>query len=82
MNALVDYGVDSTLIKDIEKKIAHKVEDTINDFLQDNPLIQQALALDKRILTDRGSEYKGKIANHAYALFLAVEGITPTTTQA
>ena len=34
-----------------------------------------------RILTDRGSEYQGKIANHAYALFLAIEGITPTTTK-
>ena len=34
-----------------------------------------------RILTDRGSEYKGKVANHAYKLFLFVEGITHTTTK-
>ena len=35
-----------------------------------------------RILTDRGSEYKGRIENHAYELFLSVEGILHTTTKA
>ncbi|XWN35336.1 MAG: IS481 family transposase [Roseivirga sp.] len=29
-----------------------------------------------RILTDRGTEYKGKLENHAYELFLSVEGIS------
>ena len=33
-------------------------------------------------MTDRGSEYKGQVANHAYALFLSVEGITHTTPKA
>jgi len=35
-----------------------------------------------RILTDRGSEYKGKIENHAYQLFLSIEDIEHTTTKA
>lgn len=35
-----------------------------------------------RVLTDRGSEYKGKIENHAYQLFLSIEGIEHTTTKA
>ena len=35
-----------------------------------------------RILTDRGTEYKGGIENHAYQLFLSVEGITHSTTKA
>ena len=34
------------------------------------------------ILTDRGSEYKGRVENHAYELFLSIEGITHTTTKA
>ena len=35
-----------------------------------------------RILTDRGTEYKGKIENNAYQLFLSIEGIEHTTTKA
>lgn len=35
-----------------------------------------------RILTDRGTEYKGKIENHAYQLFLSIEGIEHSTTKA
>ena len=35
-----------------------------------------------RILTDRGSEYKSSLENHAYELFLSVEGISHTTTKA
>jgi transposase InsO family protein len=35
-----------------------------------------------RIITDRGTEYKGTLENHAYELFLSVEGIEHTTTKA
>ena len=35
-----------------------------------------------RILTDRGSDYKGRVANHAYELYLSVEGLTHTTPKA
>ena len=35
-----------------------------------------------RILTDRGTEYKGTLENHAYELFLSVEAIEHTKTKA
>ena len=35
-----------------------------------------------RIITDRGTEYKGAIEHHAYELFLSVEGIEHTLTKA
>ena len=35
-----------------------------------------------RVLTDRGSEYKGRLEHHAYELFLSVEGITHSITKA
>ena len=35
-----------------------------------------------RVLTDRGTEYKGKIEHHAYELFLSIAGIEHTTTKA
>lgn len=34
-----------------------------------------------RVLTDRGSEYKGKPENHEYELYLALEGIEHSMTQ-
>ena len=34
-----------------------------------------------RILTDRGTEYSGKIENHAYQLYLAIEDIEHTGTK-
>lgn len=34
-----------------------------------------------RILTDRGTEYSGKIENHAYQLYLAIEDIDHTKTK-
>ena len=36
----------------------------------------------QRILTDRGTEYKGKIENHPYQLYLDLEDIDHTTTKA
>ena len=35
-----------------------------------------------RVLTDRGTEYKGKIEHHADELFLSIAGIEHTTTKA
>ena len=34
-----------------------------------------------RILTDRGSEYKGRVENHQYELYLQLEGIEHSKTQ-
>ena len=36
----------------------------------------------RRILTDRGTEYCGKVENHAYPLYLAVEDVDHTKTKA
>ena len=41
----------------------------------------QAISL-LRILTDRGTEYCGKVEEHAYQLFLAVENIDHSRTRA
>ena len=35
-----------------------------------------------RILTDRGTEYKGVLGNHAFELFLSAEGIEHSVTKA
>jgi hypothetical protein len=35
-----------------------------------------------RILTDRGTEYKGKVEHHAYELYLSIEAIEHTVTKA
>jgi len=35
-----------------------------------------------RILTDRGTEYCGKLENHAFQLYLSIEGIEHTRTKA
>jgi transposase InsO family protein len=35
-----------------------------------------------RILTDRGTEYCGRVESHAYQLYLAVENIDPSRTKA
>jgi transposase InsO family protein len=35
-----------------------------------------------RILTERGTEYKGKIEHHSYELYLSIEGIDHTVTKA
>ena len=35
-----------------------------------------------RILTDRGTEYCGKLENHAYQLYLAIEDVDHSRTKA
>jgi len=62
------------------EKTAITAADMLNDMvlpwfeMQDIPLL--------RILTDRGTEYCGKIEHHAYQLFLAVENIDHSKTKA
>ena len=57
---------------------------TSADMLNDRvlPWYQEQRVPILRILTDRGSEYKGKLESHAYELFLSLEGIVHTTTKA
>ena len=61
--------------KRYEEKPALTRADLLNDWVQ----AQEVPIL--RMLTDRGSEYKGRVENHAYELYLAVEGVSHTTTK-
>ena len=63
-----------------QEKTAITSADLLNDRVL--PWYQEQGVPLLRILTDRGSEYKGRVENHAYELFLSVEGIVHTTTKA
>jgi len=68
---------DSKLYED---KTALTAADILNDRIV--PFYEQEGVPILRILTDRGTEYKGKIENHAYQLYLSISGIEHTTTKA
>jgi len=55
---------------------AHTLNETVLPFFEEHdiPLL--------RVLTDRGTEYCGKVENHAYQLYLAVENIDHSKTKA
>jgi transposase InsO family protein len=57
---------------------------TSADLLNDRvlPFYQEQGVDILRILTDRGTEYKGKLEHHSYELYLSVEGIDHTVTKA
>ena len=61
-------------------KTAITAADMLNDKIV--PFYQEESIPILRILTDRGCEYKGKIENHAYQLYLSITGIEHTTTKA
>ena len=63
-----------------KEKTALTSADVLNDRIL--PWYQRHEVPLLRILTDRGSEYKGRLEHHAYELFLSVEGISHTTTKA
>ena len=68
----------------IAKLYTDKTAITAADTLNDKVIpwfIEQNIAL-LRILTDRGTEYCGKVENHAYQLYLAVENIDHSKTKA
>lgn len=68
---------DSKLYQD---KTALTAADILNDRIV--PFYEEQGIPILRILTDRGTEYKGKIENHAYQLYLSISGIEHTTTKA
>lgn len=68
---------DSKLYED---KTALTAADILNDRVV--PFYEEQGIPILRILTDRGTEYKGKIENHAYQLYLSISGIEHTTTKA
>jgi transposase InsO family protein len=61
-------------------KTAIKAADMLNDRVI--PFYDSQNIRVLRILTDRGSEYKGSLENHAFELFLSVEGIEHSKTKA
>jgi len=66
------------------KLYTEKTAITSADMLNDRivPFYQEQGVEILRILTDRGTEYKGKIEHHSYELYLSVEGIEHTVTKA
>ncbi len=62
-----------------ETKHAITSADILNDRVL--PLFDQHQIPLLRVLTDRGSEYKGKPEHHEYELYLAIEGIDHSKTQ-
>ena len=68
----------------IAKLYTEKTAITAADLLNDKVIpwfAEQKVPL-LRILTDRGSEYCGKVENHAYQLYLAIENIDHSKTKA
>ncbi|MEF2233196.1 MAG: IS481 family transposase [Candidatus Cardinium sp.] len=82
--------VYTQLFIDSYSRVAHaklytdKTALTAADLLNDRilPFYQDQNIPILRILTDRGTEYKGKIEHHAFELFLSIEGIEHTVTKA
>ena len=66
------------------KLYTEKTAITAADMLNDKvlPFYQDESIPILRILTDRGTEYKGKMEHHAFELFLSIEGIEHTVTKA
>lgn len=62
------------------EKTALTAADCLND--QVIPFFEQEQVTLLRVLTDRGSEYCGKVENHAYQLYLNIEDIDHTRTKA
>ena len=69
-----------SLCKLYTEKTAITAADLLND--QVVPFFDEHQISLLRILTDRGTEYCGKVENHAYQLYLAVEDIDHTRTKA
>lgn len=62
------------------EKTAITAADTLNDRVV--PFFAEQGVTLLRVLTDRGTEYCGKVENHAYQLYLAVEDIDHSKTKA
>lgn len=77
---MVDTYARTAVCKLYTKKTAITAADLLNDRVI--PFYgEHGIAL-LRVLTDRGTEYCGKVGNHACQLYLAVEDIDHTKTRA
>jgi hypothetical protein len=66
------------------KLYTEKTALTAADMLNDRviPFFEEQEIPPMRTLTDRGTEYCGTLENHAYELFLSIEGIDHSKTKA
>jgi len=62
-----------------DSKTAMTAADVLNDTVL--PFFEQQQIPLLRILTDRGSEFKGALPDHPYELYLQIEGIDHSKTQ-
>lgn len=76
----VDTYSRVALVKLYTEKTAITAADMLNDKVL--PFFQEQNLSLLRILTDRGTEYCGKVENHAFQLYLAVENIDHSKTKA
>lgn len=76
----VDTYSRVALVKLYTEKTAITAADMLNDKVL--PFFQEQNVSLLRILTDRGTEYCGKVENHAFQLYLAVENVDHSKTKA
>lgn len=77
--AFIDTYSRIAFAKVYDRKNAITAADLLNDRVL--PFFEEQQVPMMRILTDRGSEYKGKYEHHEYELYLTIEGIEHTKTQ-
>lgn len=75
----VDTYTRVSMCKLYTEKTAITAADLLNDRVL--PFFEQAGIPLLRVLTDRGTEYCGKVESHAYQLYLAIENIDHTKTK-
>lgn len=76
----VDTYSRVAMVKLYTEKTAITAADMLNDKVL--PFFQEHHLSLLRVLTDRGTEYCGKVENHAFQLYLAVENIDHSKTRA
>lgn len=76
----VDTYSRVAMVKLYTEKTAITAADMLNDKVL--PFFQEHHLSLLRVLTDRGTEYCGKVENHAFQLYLAVENIDHSKTKA
>ena len=76
---VIDTYITVSFAKPYDRKNAITAADVLNDKVI--PWFEEQDVRILRILTDRGSEYCGKIERHEFQLYLAIEDIDHTRTK-
>jgi len=77
---VIDTYTKVAFAKLYDKKNALTAADMLNSIVV--PWMEEQNVRPLRVITDRGTEYCGKVENHAYQLYLAIEDIDHTKTKA